>query len=212
MKIVGSNQNCQLNRTRLNTVLSHVYFLGWPSRVAACSLCFSVRYQASRCDGRPGIKTHPEGLSEQKFLEIISVLTKDSHGNRDDRNNNENPSPSRESILSIKRCHKPGLNPATSHTSQVSETDKHRCPRSKLRFLIPRSIYEMRTNTSPNQHRNSQYRRKTRNLLCDSRKPSFKSIKQNNLPNVIHLKRDQRQDTPRQIRSNKDVFRRRNSQ
>lgn len=44
------------------------------------------------------------------------------------------------------------------------------------------------------------------NLLCDCRKPSFKCIEQDDLPNMIHFECDQSQNAPGNVRCDENIF------
>lgn len=80
IKMNGNSQNCQLRRTRRNTVKSQLCFLKCPNLVTAISLSSAVKYQALLWMGRLGITTQPITVRETQRLCRCGNLPKAATG------------------------------------------------------------------------------------------------------------------------------------
>lgn len=153
MNTVGSNQNCQLKSTRRNTVRSHVVFRDSPRRRTAQSFSSSVRKRADLWCGRSGMANQPGRMVNvtgavmhvRSGAEDTTLLTKKGKRNGHNRHNDEHPPPRRQGTLSTEGSKQGSLDPPSGHVAQVTKATEDGGSGPKLGLLIPRAIYEMRS-------------------------------------------------------------------
>lgn len=151
MKMSGSSQNCQLHRTRLNTVKSQFSLRLTPSLLTACSLCSSVRYHAALWIGRSGIKTHPMArintTSPTKKIDRGNIHTEQCHWKSHDRYDNKYPFPRRKTALSRQCLQESRLDPALGHAAKLAKDAEHCSASSQLGTFVPRSQNKLSADT-----------------------------------------------------------------
>lgn len=205
MNINGSNQNCQLRKTRRNTVESQLCFLWWPSRVTAMSFSSAVKYQAVLWIGRLGMTTQPTKVRKRFGIMVVHIVPRAATGmvmtetiTKTHRHAGSPPLPSRDSIrpawihppAMLPRCPKQQKIAALVLSSDFLYQEPYMKCAPTLKWLVSNLVVT-----------HGWY-----NSLSNSGKCALKSIQNEQLVDMLHTECNECQHTPRYIRSHKYVF------